>query len=101
MRGPDPRIHLFVKKDGLRQNSGLPEFCITSDASRVNPTCGVKPGNDTRGYIRTCRGDPAAAARRHFGHKQASPASGIGSRTGSAAHQQSPPGVQSKAVPQR
>src|SRR6266487_5457999 len=33
--------------DGCQQNSGLPEFCISSSAaSRVNPTCGVKPGHD-------------------------------------------------------
>jgi hypothetical protein len=47
MRGLDPRIHLFRKNDGLQRNSGLPEFRNNSSAaSRVNPTCGVKPGND-------------------------------------------------------
>src|SRR5260370_40908676 len=30
----------------MAQNSGLPEFWIGSGASRVNPTCGVKPGHD-------------------------------------------------------
>ena len=33
------------EEDGLHRNSGLPEFRMRA-ASRVNPTCGVKPGND-------------------------------------------------------
>jgi hypothetical protein len=47
--------HLFCKKfyedDGLHRNSGLSELRIfgLSAASRVNPTCGVKPGNDPYG----------------------------------------------------
>ena len=49
-RAYDPRIHLLRKKshtkvDGLHRNSGLP-CAVLYAASRVNPTCGVKPGND-------------------------------------------------------
>jgi hypothetical protein len=50
MRGLDPRIHLKkeepIQEDGLHRNSGLPEFRTKHAASRVDPTCGVKPGND-------------------------------------------------------
>jgi hypothetical protein len=44
-----------------------------------------------------------AIARRQAGQTQSSaePAAGIGSRTGSAAHQQPPPRLQSNAAPQR
>jgi hypothetical protein len=49
MPGLDPGIleqNLYVM-DGLHRNSGLPELrIILCAASRVNPTCGVKPGND-------------------------------------------------------
>ena len=35
------------EEDGLHLNSGLPEFSVPkSAASRMNPTYGVKPGND-------------------------------------------------------
>jgi len=47
MRGLDPRIQLFRKMDGLHRISGLPELrALLSAGSRVNPTSGVKPGND-------------------------------------------------------
>jgi hypothetical protein len=36
----------FYATDGLHRNSGLPELRNIIAASRVNPTCGVKPGND-------------------------------------------------------
>ena len=36
----------------IARNSGLPEFRISSAASRVDPTCGVKPGNDGRNVHR-------------------------------------------------
>jgi hypothetical protein len=43
----------------------------------------------------------SAALRKHAGHRQSPPAAGIGSRTVSALHQQSPPRSQENAVPQR
>jgi hypothetical protein len=45
----------------------------------------------------------AVAARRQAAQRQPSSDSGegMGSRTGSAAHQQSPPGLHAKAAPQR
>jgi hypothetical protein len=44
----------------------------------------------------------SALARRQAGQRQSSAASlGIGSKKGSAAHQQSPPSPQSKVAPQR
>jgi len=56
-RAYDPRIHLlrkevFAKVDGLHRNSGLPELRSICAASRVNPTCGVKPGNDDLHFAR-------------------------------------------------
>jgi hypothetical protein len=50
MRGLDPRIHLkkqsqFSKMDCIGTRA-CPSSAVSSAASRVNPTCGVKPGND-------------------------------------------------------
>jgi hypothetical protein len=43
----------------------------------------------------------SAAFRKHSRHRQSSPATGIGSRAASLAHQQAPPGLQENSVPQR
>jgi hypothetical protein len=43
----------------------------------------------------------AAVARKQAGQRQSPPNGGSGSRTGSAAHQQSPPSAHSKLAPQR
>jgi hypothetical protein len=43
----------------------------------------------------------SAAFRKHTGHKQSSPAAGIGSRNVSSLHQHDPAGSQSNALPQR
>jgi hypothetical protein len=43
----------------------------------------------------------SATFRKHSRHRQSSPATGIGSRAISVAHQQSPPGLQANSVPQR
>src|SRR6516162_1663668 len=45
-------IHVFLSlvvcrtRRGWHRNSGLPELRIMGAASRVNPTCGDKPGHD-------------------------------------------------------
>jgi hypothetical protein len=42
-------IHVFLgSRRGWHRNSGLPELRIIITASRVNPTCGDKPGHDAR-----------------------------------------------------
>ena len=49
MPGLDPGIHVFGLAEGRRgwhRNSGLPEFRMIDSTSRVNPTCGDKPGHD-------------------------------------------------------
>jgi hypothetical protein len=43
----------------------------------------------------------SAALRKQSRHTQSSPATGIGSRVVSVAHQQSPPGLQVNSIPQR
>jgi hypothetical protein len=49
-RAYDPRIHRkkkrFIQGDGLHRNSGLPELRTIMRRKSINPTCGVKPGND-------------------------------------------------------
>ena len=45
----DPAIHRLCKtlvRSGWPPNSGLPEFGFRSCASRINPTCVVKPAGD-------------------------------------------------------
>jgi hypothetical protein len=53
--------------------------------------------------LRSIRGtpEPSAAFRKQSRHRQSSPSIGIGKRAVSAAHQQSPPGLQANSVPQR
>ena len=50
-RGLDPRVHplrkmRFAKKMDCTGTRGCPSSALLRAASRVNPTCGVKPGND-------------------------------------------------------
>ena len=44
MRGLAPRIHLFSQERWIATEFGLAR--VPNNSSRVNPTCGVKPGND-------------------------------------------------------
>src|SRR2546422_9244072 len=56
MRGLDPRIHL-LRKSSLQRlmdctaTRACPSCAVLSAASRVNPTCGVKPGNDELEFV--------------------------------------------------
>src|SRR6516164_6535976 len=50
-RAYDPRIHLLCKKVFTKwmdctATRACPSCAVLCAASRVNPTCGVKPGND-------------------------------------------------------
>ena|SRR5947209_13394022 len=50
-RAYDPRIHLLCKKVFTKcmdctVTRACPSCAVVCAASRVNPTCGVKPGND-------------------------------------------------------
>ena len=50
-RGLDPRVHplrktRFAKKMDCIGTRACPSSALLRAASRVNPTCGVKPGND-------------------------------------------------------
>jgi hypothetical protein len=61
--GLDPAIHLLRKKSLRRMdgppNSGLHEFGFLSCASRINPTCVVKPAGDA------CRVGTGRSSSRH------------------------------------
>ena len=47
--GLDPAIQLSSQEDGCHRNSGKPELRTSyNHASRVYPTCDVKPGHDER-----------------------------------------------------
>src|SRR5262249_56428569 len=45
-RGLDPRVHLLRKKMDRTATRACPSCAVLCAASRVNPTCGVKPGDD-------------------------------------------------------
>src|SRR5262245_27340194 len=61
-RAYDPRIHLLKTMDCIGTRA-CPSSVILGAASRVNPTCGVKPGNDPEGGFDNDKGRFVAFGR--------------------------------------
>ena len=75
--------------------------CCRAIVSFRSEMWGSGPGCRFRSIRATRYARSSAALRKHSAHRHASPATGIGRRTSTCLHQQSPAGSQVKAAPQR